>query len=194
MTTLEKEIYKRELESIKGRGATSEKELNLFIEGVKVYTDNLIYLREGTKIDDLLEKEGLEVVVTDRKNSFMRANLKIDEEKRCIIIYRQSLKELAKSTKIYDLETLVEIAKVHEYFHLLEFKGLVNLDLAKINKRGFFFSKELLDSTRVEIIAHEFVKKNLRLKYSPIVLDYICSSFEDKSIFRELPDLKELVI
>jgi len=194
VTTLEKEIYKRELESIKGRGATSEKELNLFIEGVKVYTDNLIYLREGTKIDDLLEKEGLEVVVTDRKNSFMRANLKIDEEKRCIIIYRQSLKELAKSTKIYDLETLVEIAKVHEYFHLLEFKGLVNLDLAKINKRGFFFSKELLDSTRVEIIAHEFVKKNLRLKYSPIVLDYICSSFEDKSIFRELPDLKELVI
>ncbi|MGL5594299.1 hypothetical protein [Cetobacterium sp.] len=163
MLKIEKEIYQKILSN-----KNKENNFDAFFYEIENYVKNLKLNRNLNKI---LVEEKIEIIFDNKKNSFLRGKIEIENNSKKIFIYIETLKKAAKEG-IFSLEELIEIVKAHEYFHYLEYSGKIDLEIVERKKSRWWDKKRAIDMDKLEILCHHYVKKLLDLSISPVILDY----------------------
>lgn len=163
MLEIEKEIYQKILQN-----KNEENNFDIFFYEIEAYIKKLKY---DIDLNKILAEEKIEIIFDNKKNSFLRGKIEIENNSKKIFIYIETLREAVKEG-IFSLEELIEIVKAHEYFHYLEYLGKIDLKIVERKKTRWWDKKRAIDMDKLEILCHHYVKKLLDLKISPVILDY----------------------
>ncbi|HHY36208.1 MAG TPA: hypothetical protein GX518_00820 [Firmicutes bacterium] len=138
-------------------------------------------------IYELCAREGIRIVIPPTNGQYfgvrLRAEIQIDDKEKKILLYRQSLAEIARvlqewlpPEKRLDAETVKQMHLAHEFFHYLEYRDNFRVNemlppVVTFNFLGLRRTATVL--TLSEIAAHSFSKRLLDLPYYPYLYDKI---------------------
>lgn len=153
-------------------------------ESLKIGREKAMLLKQYS-IEQLCQENHIMIKYAKQDGKFygvrFRANIEMSENEKKIILYKDSLDEIAKASQIFlqkniTVEDVINIHLAHELFHFYEYmdkqptnEKLESIVRIKIGPKKFYSTV----MSTCEIAAHAFAKEFLGLEFLPNLFDYL---------------------